>query len=341
MSNNELNEFKEIKENKEIKDDIIKNNLRPNTLNDYIGQDHIKEELLISIEASNIENKPLPHILFYGAPGLGKTTIANIIANEKGSKLHIASAPSIEKLSDLATLLVSLKEGDVLFIDEIHAFKTKIEESLYSVLEDYRLDIPIEKSGTTNIVSLPISPFTLIAATTKPGSITQPLRTRFPMIHQLKYYTDEELSRIIKRSSLIEGLDVSEDACLEIAKRSRSTARLANNLLIRLKPFSIVKKNRKIDLEFAIQKLDDFKIDKIGLSDLDRKVLYTLKNILKNKPTGLKRLASYISEDEKNIELMIEPFLIQKGLLKKTNQGRQLTEEGLAYTEKYITLDDI
>lgn len=337
MSNND---FKEIKKENDNSQNFTENDLRPRSFSDYIGQDHIKEELDFAIKASKIEDEPLPHILFYGAPGLGKTTIANIIANERGTRLHITSAPIIERPADLVSMLMSLEKGDVLFIDEIHAFKTKIEESLYSVLEDFRLDIPIDQGGKTKLISIPLQPFTLVAATTRPGAITQPLRNRFPISHQLKFYSNDELSQIIKRSSKIKNIKIDDDASLEIAKRSRSTARLANNLLNRLKSFAIVENNNYIDLNLASKRLDDLNIDKLGLTEIDRKMIFCLNYVLDNKPAGLKRLGSHISEDEKTIESIVEPFLIQKGLLKKTNKGRMLTDLGIKYAEENIKPDE-
>lgn len=316
------------------------NELRPNSFKDYIGQDHIKDELEVAIEASKMRDTILSHMLFYGAPGLGKTTIANIIAKERGTKLHITAAPIIERPADFAATIMSLEEGDILFIDEIHALKTKVEESLYSVMEDFRLDISIDQGGTTKLIPLPVKPFTLIAATTKPGSISQPLRDRFSVAHQLKFYNDEELSQIIVRSAKLLDVEIEKEATLEIAKRSRNTARIANNLLKRLIPYAIVKNNGVLDTYLTRSSLDMLNIDKLGLNEMDRKMLRCMYYGLQNKPAGLKTIAPYISEEERTIEFLIEPFLIKKGLLAKTSKGRVLTDLGKKYTKENIKREE-
>lgn len=310
--------------------------LRPNSFENYIGQEHIKEEIQIAIEASKLRGTNLSHLLLYGAPGLGKTTLANIIAEEKGVRLHITAAPIIEKPADLAATLMSIEEGDILFIDEIHALKTKTEESLYSVMEDFRLDIAIDQGGTTKLIPLPVKPFTLIAATTKPGSISQPLRDRFALSLQLKFYTDEELAKILERSAKILEIEIDLDSALTIAKRSRNTARIANNLLNRLMPYAVVKNNNKLTKDFTEECLDKLKIDKLGLTETDQKMLHCIYYELDNKARGLKTIAPYISEDEKTIEFLIEPFLIKKGLLSKTTKGRKLTQFGIDYVKNNI-----
>lgn len=325
-----------IQENK--KEDVeTDNKLRPSSFKDYIGQDHIKEELTLAIQASKMRKTQLSHMLFFGGPGLGKTTLANIIAQEKGVKLHVTSAPIIEKPMDLASTLMSLEEGDILFIDEIHALRTKIEESLYSVIEDFSLDINIEQSGgKPKLIRIPVKPFTLVAATTRPGAISQPLRDRFAIVHQLKYYSEEELAQIVNRSASILDIEIEKDAALEIAKRSRSTARISNNLLNRLMPFAVVKNNGVLTPELTKESLDKLNIDKLGLTDLDRKMLRCMYYGLKNKPSGLKTIAPYISEEERTIEFVIEPYLIKKGLLAKTSKGRVLTDFGKKYVEENI-----
>lgn len=324
----------------EVIEDESSNKLRPLTFEHYIGQDHIKEELKITIEASKMKSEELGHMLFFGAPGLGKTTIAKIIANEKNANLIITSAPIIEKPADLATTLMSLEDGDILFIDEIHALKTKIEESLYSAMEDFRLDINIDRNGVSKLIHLPLKKFTLIAATTRPGAITQPLRDRFNLTHQLKFYSPEELSQILLRSAEILEVDLDKEAALEIAERSRSTARIANNILGRLRPYALVKNNGKIDRIFAKKTLDNLKIDKLGLNDMDRKMLNAMYYGLENKPVGLKAISPYISEEERTIEHVIEPFLIKKGLISKTKQGRKLTDKGVKYIKENIPEED-
>lgn len=323
-----MSNFEEVKKDSALKE----NELRPLNFKDYIGQDHIKEELIVSIKASEIRKKPLQHMLFSGSPGLGKTTLAAIISAEKGSKLHITSAPIIEKPSDLASLLMSLEEGDILFIDEIHALNIKVEESLYSVLEDFKFDVNIESGGTNKLIRLDIEPFTLIGATTKPGSLSQPLRDRLPISHNLKFYTDDELSSIIKRTSKIIDVEIEDDAAMEISRRSRSTARIANNLLTRVSSYAIVA-DSKITFELANKSLTKMDIDKIGLSSSDRNYIDCLYFNLENKPSGIKTISSYINEDERTIENIIEPFLIQKGLLSKTQRGRTLTKKGIDYAK--------
>lgn len=317
------------------KDSSYENELRPLSFDDYIGQDHIKEELRISIKASNMRNKPLQHMLFSGSPGLGKTTLAAIIAAEKDATLYVTSAPIIEKPADLAQLLMGLEHGDILFIDEIHALNTKVEESLYSAIEDFKFDVNIENGGQNKLIRLDIEQFTLIGATTKPGSLTQPMRDRLPIAHNLKFYTDKELSQIIERTSKIIDVGIEKDAALEIARRSRSTARIANNLLERVSSYAIVNET-DITYDLAFSSLNKMNIDKIGLSYSDRKYMQYLYFSLENKPSGVKTISSYINEDEKTIETIIEPFLIQKGLLSKTQRGRKLTKAGIDYTVNEI-----
>lgn len=324
----------ETNENEEEENSV--NVLRPSSFKDYIGQDHIKEELEVAIKASKMRNTTLSHMLFFGAPGLGKTTIANIIASEKQARIHMTSAPIIDRPADLVSTLMNLQEGDILFIDEIHALNTKVEESLYSVIEDFRLDINIDQGGASKLISIPIKPFTLIAATTKPGHISQPLRNRFSIIHQLKFYTEDELSQILMRSAKMLDIEITKDAAMEIAKRSRSTARIANTLLDRLMPFAIVRNDGLVDYDIAFNCLNKLDVDKIGLIEMDRKLLHCLSYIFKNKPVGLKSISPYISEDEKTIESVIEPFLIKRGLIKKTKKGRQLTDLGLKYVSDNI-----
>jgi len=318
------------------KDSSYENELRPLSFDDYIGQDHIKEDLRVSIKASNIRDKPLQHMLFSGSPGLGKTTLAAIIAAEKNSKLHVTSAPIIEKPADLASLLMSLEYGDILFIDEIHALNTKVEESLYSAIEDFKFDVNIENGGQNKLIRLDIEQFTLIGATTKPGSLTQPMRDRLPIAHNLKFYTVDDLSQIIKRTARIIKVDVENDAASEIARRSRSTARIANNLLERVSSYAIVNETA-ITYDLAFESLNKMNIDKIGLSYSDRKYMQFLNFSLENKPSGVKTISSYINEDERTIEAIIEPFLIQKGLLSKTQRGRILTTKGVDYAINEIT----
>ncbi len=320
----------------------IGNKLRPLSFSEYVGQDHIKEELVVSIKASKIQQKPVPHLLFSGGAGLGKTTLAGIIAKEKGAKLIVTSAPIIDKPADLASLLMSIEEGDVVFIDEIHALNIKVEESLYSVMEDFKYYINTETGGTTKLIELDIPQFTLVGATTKAGSLSQPLRDRFKIQFKLNFYTDEELSKIVMRSSSILNVGIDKGAALEIGKRSRRTARVANNILDRVSSYAIVEahdngeENPMITNQLALDTLTKLSIDREGLSLNDRTYMSYLHYSLKNKPSGVKTLSSYIGEDERTIETVIEPFLIQKGFVSKTQRGRVLTDAGLKYTAQEI-----
>lgn len=317
------------------------NELRPLNFDDYIGQEDIKEDLKVHIKASKIRDTVIPHILLFGAPGLGKTTLAQIIANEKKADLKITTAPTIEKPADLIGTLLSLNKGDILFMDEIHGLNIKLEELLYSVMEDFKIDIPVESGvGKSKLIRMDVKPFTLIGATTRPGLLSQPFKNRFKIDHQLEFYSNEELAQIIEKSATKLRLEIDNDAALEIAKRSRSTARLANGLLERISSYAIVE-DKKIDFDLANNCLNKFKIDKVGLSKSDRRYMYYISTKLKNKPTGLKTISQYLSEDEKTIESIIEPYLISKGFVTRTPKGRKLTDLGLEYAKDNISEDVI
>ena len=313
--------------------------LRPVAFDDYIGQEKLKKQLKVFVEAAKIKNKPLPHTLFFGPPGLGKTTIAEILANELDKKIIYTSAPAIEKGGDLASLIMELERGDILFIDEIHALKKVFEEMMYPAMEDFSLDITVGTNGENKIMRIPTAEFTLIGATTRPGLLSSPFRDRFTISQGLDYYTIDDLTSIIKRSSSILSLEIENEAANEIAKRSRGTARVANNLLKIVGDYGIVKNNGLISFDIAQEALNDFEIDHIGLDITDRKILHSMYYIYKKKPVGVKNLATYIGEDKETIEAMVEPYLLQMGLVARTERGRLLTDKGLEYVEKELKPD--
>lgn len=303
--------------------------LRPVTLDEYVGQENVKEQLKISIEAAKQRSQSLDHVLLYGPPGLGKTTLSNIIAHELGVNIRITSGPAIEKPGDLAALLTGLQENDVLFIDEIHRLPRTVEEILYPAMEDYSLDLIIGKGPSARSLRMPLSHFTLIGATTRAGQLTTPLRDRFGIQHKLELYTHEELKQIIKRSASILEIGITEDGALELAKRSRGTPRIANRLLKRVRDYAQVKGNGNIDLDitnYALSKLD---IDELGLDNLDRRILSTIIKFYNGGPVGLETLAVTIGEEAITIEDVYEPYLIQIGFIKRTSRGRCVTK--LAY----------
>lgn len=330
-----FNQFnKEVPSNSIVEQDKI----RPLYFNDYIGQEELKAHLSVLIESARIRNKALAHSLLYGQPGLGKTTLATIIANELGKNIVYTSAPAIEKNADLARLLLTLQDGDVLFIDEIHGLKAQTEEMLYPAMEDKLIDItiPSPNGRENNVVRLPLKNFTLIGATTRPGKLSSPLRDRFTIQLQLKYYDVDELKRIIIRTAGILNLTIDDDAAHEIAKRSRGTARIANNFLGVAGDYAIVKNNCHIKLDIAKTAMNVLKIDELGLNELDRKIIFAMFKLYKNKPTGVKSLATSIQEEVDTIENMVEPYLLQKNLIMKTERGRALTDLGVEYAEKLV-----
>ena len=303
-------------------EEILETSLRPKILNEYIGQDKVKESMKVYIEAAKKRSEPLDHVLLYGPPGLGKTTLSNIIANEMNSNIKITSGPAIEKPGDLAAILTNLSEFDVLFIDEIHRLNKTVEEILYPALEDFSLDIIIGKGPSARSIRLDLPKFTLIGATTKAGSLTTPLRDRFGIVSRLELYTPEQLELIIKRSGAILGVDLEEKAANEMARRSRGTPRIANRILKRVRDYAQVLGNGKITQEIAKISLNKLEIDELGLDETDRKILKTIIHQYKGGPVGLETLAATIGEEVETIEDVYEPYLLQIGFLSRTPRGR-------------------
>ena len=313
--------------NPDLKNELeerLENSLRPASLDEYIGQDKVKENMKIYIEAAKKSGEPLDHCLFYGPPGLGKTTISTIIANEMHSNIKITSGPAIEKPGDLAAILTSLSEYDVLFIDEIHRLSKSVEEILYPALEDFTLDIVIGKGPSSKSIRLDLPKFTLIGATTKAGSLTTPLRDRFGIIHRLELYSIEDLSTIVKRSSKILNIEIEKEAAVEIARRSRGTPRIANRLLKRVRDYAMVLGNGKIDLKIAKHALNKLEIDELGLDEIDRKLLESMIIQYGGRPVGIEALAVTIGEEVDTIEDVYEPYLIQIGFIARTLRGRMV-----------------
>ena len=306
-------------------------NIRPSKINEYIGQTEVKENMKIFIEAAKMRGESLDHVLLYGPPGLGKTTMAYIIANELGVNIKTASGPSIEKSGDLAAILSSLEPGDVLFIDEIHRMPRFIEEILYPAMEDFTLDIVIGSEGQTRNIKIDLPPFTLVGATTRAGDITNPLRDRFGIVNKLQYYTEEELTLIVKRTSNVLNFEIDDDAAIEIARRSRGTPRIANKLFRRVRDFALVENKDHIDIDITNKALDRLKIDKIGLDETDKELILTIIDKFNGGPVGIETLATSLGEETSTIEDMNEPYLIQIGLLKRTNRGRIATEKAYNY----------
>lgn len=300
--------------------------LRPKRLDDYLGQTKVKDSLAILIEAAKRRGESADHILFSGPPGLGKTTLATVVANEMGAHIKTTSGPAIERTGDLAAILTNLEEGDVLFIDEIHRMNRMVEEVLYPALEDFVLDIVVGKGPAARSIRLDLPRFTLIGATTRTGLLTGPLRDRFGIAFRLDYYSPEELAQIVTRSALILDVDISQDGALEIARRSRGTPRLANRLLKRVRDWAQVKDFSVIDEDCAAQALEFYEVDSLGLDPMDNRILQLLCVQFSGRPVGLTTLASALSEQPDSIEDVYEPFLLQQGLLVRTPKGRQATE---------------
>ena len=307
----------------------IEKSLRPQTLDDYIGQQKAKENLKIYIEAAKARGESLDHVLFYGPPGLGKTTLAGIIANEMGTHMKVTSGPAIGKPGEMAAILSNLQEGDVLFVDEIHRLIRQVEEVLYPAMEDYAIDIMIGKGATARSIRLDLPKFTLVGATTRAGLLSAPLRDRFGVVHHLEFYTVEELKTIILHSALTLGVEIDEEGAYEMARRSRGTPRLANRLLKRVRDFAQVKYDGRISKEVASFALDLLEVDKMGLDQNDRNILMTMIGKFAGGPVGLDTLAAAIGEDAGTIEDVYEPYLVKNGLINRTPKGRVVTE--LAY----------
>ena len=304
----------------------VEGSLRPQTLDDYIGQEKAKQNLKIYIEAAKQRKDALDHVLFYGPPGLGKTTLAGIIANEMGVHMKVTSGPAIEKPGEMAAILNSLQENDVLFVDEIHRLNRQVEEVLYPAMEDYAIDIMIGKGATARSIRLDLPKFTLVGATTRAGLLTAPLRDRFGVVHHLEFYTEEELQKIIIHSARVLEVEIDEEGALEMARRSRGTPRLANRLLKRVRDFAQVKYDGRITRDVADFAMDLLEVDRYGLDQTDRLLLTTIIEKFSGGPVGLDTLAAAIGEDAGTIEDVYEPYLIKKGFLLRTPRGRAVTE---------------
>ena len=313
-----------------FEEEQMEKSLRPKSLNEYVGQNKVKENMKIYIEASKKRKEPLDHVLLYGPPGLGKTTLSNIIANEMNSNIKITSGPAIEKSGDLAAILTSLSENDILFIDEIHRLNRAVEEILYPALEDYSLDIMIGKGPSARSIRLDLPKFTLIAATTKAGSLTTPLRDRFGIVFRLELYNEEELNDIVRRSAKILKVQIEEKASGEIARRSRGTPRIANRLLKRIRDYASVLGDGNINLKIAKTALNNLEIDEIGLDEIDRKIIDTMISKFNGGPVGIDAIATTIGEEVDTLEDVYEPYLIQIGFISRTTRGRIVLPD--AYT---------
>lgn len=312
--------------NHKLEEDTFEKSIRPDSLDEYIGQTTVKENLKIFIEAAKMRDEVLDHVLLYGPPGLGKTTLAFIIAHELGSNIKTASGPSIEKSGDLAAILSTLEPGDVLFIDEIHRIPRFIEEILYSAMEDFSLDIIVGSDGNSRNLKIDLPPFTLVGATTRAGDLSSPLRDRFGIMSKLQYYNVDELTTIVKRTSRVLNVGIDDEAALELASRSRGTPRVSNRLFKRVRDFALVKGNGHIDKKITNEALRALKVDELGLDDTDYQLLKAIIERFNGGPVGIEAIAASIGEEITTIEDVYEPYLLQIGLLKRTTRGRMVTD---------------
>jgi len=315
----------------EVQDFIDEKSLRPKLLKDYIGQEKVKEKLKILIDAARGRKEAPEHILFYGPPGLGKTTLAHIIANEMGVNIKVTAGPVIEKAGDLAAIITNLEENDILFIDEIHRLSRAVEEIMYPALEDYALDIVIGKGPSAKTFRIDLPKFTLIGATTRAGMIAAPLRDRFGATYRVDFYTPDELAQILKRSAMILGVKADEDGINEIAKRSRGTPRIANRLLKRVRDFAQVKAAGKIDAKTALDALNMLEVDGLGLDSMDKRIITTIIEKFKGGPVGVETIAAAVSEEPDTVEDVYEPYLMQLGFIQRTPSGRKVTDRAYEY----------